>query len=103
MENVWNNSIEEWRWFLKHSAPGCRFRDRYRRQQTGRDRSMLGRACYVSFGIVIAIASLVLAPLPGPGLGTFLLAVDAKALEEAPGFERDHWPTHAQPLSGAGK
>jgi sporulation protein YlmC with PRC-barrel domain len=37
------------------------------------------------------------------GLGTFLLAVDAKALEEAPGFERDHWPTHAQPLSGAGK
>ena len=37
------------------------------------------------------------------GLGTFLLAVDAKALEEAPGFERDHWPTHAQPLGGAGK
>jgi sporulation protein YlmC with PRC-barrel domain len=37
------------------------------------------------------------------GLGTFLLAVDAKALEEASGFERDRWPTHAQPLSGAGK
>jgi sporulation protein YlmC with PRC-barrel domain len=37
------------------------------------------------------------------GLGTFLLAVDAQALEEAPGFARDRWPTHAQPLDGAGK
>ena len=36
------------------------------------------------------------------GFGTFLLAVDAKELEEAPGFEHDRWPTHAQPLSGAG-
>ena len=70
------NSIEEWRRFLKHSAPGCRFRDRYRcRQQTGRDRSMLRRACYVAFGIAIAIASLVLAPLPGPGWGTFFVGL----------------------------
>jgi hypothetical protein len=37
------------------------------------------------------------------GLGTFLLAVDAKALEEAPGFARNRWPTHAQPLGGAGQ
>ena len=42
-------------------------------------------------------------PSSSQGLGTFLLAVDAKALEEAPGFERDHWPAQAQPLSGAGK
>ena len=74
MENVLNNAIEEWRWFLKHSAPGCRFRDRYRRrQQTGRDQSMLRRACYVAFGIAIAMGSLVLAPLPGPGWGTFFV------------------------------
>jgi sporulation protein YlmC with PRC-barrel domain len=37
------------------------------------------------------------------GLGTFLLAVDAKALEEAPGFDRDRWPTHAQTIGGVGK
>jgi hypothetical protein len=74
LENVLNNSIEEWRWFLKHSAPGCRFRDRYRRrQQTARDQSMLRRACYVAFSIAIAIGSLVLAPLPGPGWGTFFV------------------------------
>jgi sporulation protein YlmC with PRC-barrel domain len=37
------------------------------------------------------------------GLGTFLLAVDAKALEEASGFARDRWPTHAQTIGGTGK
>jgi hypothetical protein len=76
LENVLENAIEEWRWFLKHSAPGRRFRDRYRRrQQTGRDRSMLRRACYVAFGIAIAIGSLLLAPLPGPGWGTFFVGL----------------------------
>ena len=74
MENALENSIKEWRWFIKESAPGCRFRDRYRRrQQLGRDRSMLRRASYVAFGIAIAIVSLLLAPLPGPGWGTFFV------------------------------
>ena len=74
MENALENSIKEWRWFIKESAPGCRFRDRYRRrQQPGRDRSMLRRASYVAFGIAIAIVSLLLAPLPGPGWGTFFV------------------------------
>jgi hypothetical protein len=68
------NSIKEWRWFLKHSAPGCRFWDRYRRrQQAGRGRSKFRRACYVALGTAIAIGSLVLAPLPGPGWGTFFV------------------------------
>ena len=74
MENALENSIKEWRWFIKESAPGCRFRDRYRRrQQLGRDRSMLRRASYVAFGIALAIVSLLLAPLPGPGWGTFFV------------------------------
>jgi hypothetical protein len=82
LENALDNSIEEWRWFLKRSAPGCRFRDRYRRrQQTGRDRSMLRRACYVAFGIAIAIGSIVLAPLPGPGWGTFFVGLGIVAGE----------------------
>jgi uncharacterized protein (TIGR02611 family) len=76
LENALENSIKEWRWFLKHSAPGCRFRDRYRRrQQAGRGRSMLRRACYVALGTAIAIGSLVLAPLPGPGWGTFFVGL----------------------------
>ena len=74
MENALENSIKEWRWFLKHSVPGCRFRDRYRRrQQAGRGRSMFWRVCYVALGTAIAIGSLILAPLPGPGWGTFFV------------------------------
>jgi hypothetical protein len=74
LENALENSIKEWRWFLKHSEPGCRFRDRYRRrQQAARGRSILRRACYIAFGTAIAIGSLVLAPLPGPGWGTFFV------------------------------
>jgi uncharacterized protein (TIGR02611 family) len=76
------NSIKEWRHFLKQSAPGCRFRDRYRRrQQASRDRSMLRRACHVALGIAIAIGSLVLAPLPGPGWGTFFVGLSIVAGE----------------------
>jgi hypothetical protein len=82
LENVLENSIEEWRWFLKKSAPGCRFRDRYRRrQQTARDRSMLRRICYVAFGVAIALGSLLLAPLPGPGWGTFFVGLGIVAGE----------------------
>ena len=82
MENALENSIEEWRWFLKRSAPGCRFRDRYRRrQQTGRDRSMLRRASNVAFGVAVAIVSLLLAPLPGPGWGTFIVGLGIVAGE----------------------
>ncbi len=82
MESVLENSVEEWRRFLKLSAPGRRFGDRYRRrQQAGRDRSTLGRACYVAFGVAIAIGSLVLAPLPGPGWGTFIVGLGMVAGE----------------------
>ena len=82
MENALENSIEEWRWFLKRSAPGCRFRDRYRRrQQTGRDRSMLRRASNVAFGVAVALVSLLLAPLPGPGWGTFIVGLGIVAGE----------------------
>lgn len=84
MESALNNSIEEWRRFLKHGAPGRRFKDRYfRRQRAGRDRSTVGRACYVTFGAAIAIGSLVLAPLPGPGWGTFFVGLSMVAGEVA--------------------
>jgi hypothetical protein len=82
LENALENSIKEWRWLIKECAPGCRFRDRYRRrQQSGRERSTLRRASYVAFGVAIAIGSLVLAPLPGPGWGTFFVGLGIVAGE----------------------
>ena len=76
MESALENSIQEWRRFLKHSATGRRFRDRYhRRQQVGYAHSGPRRACYVAFGVALAIGSLLLAPLPGPGWGTFFVGL----------------------------
>jgi len=84
LESALENSIEEWRRFLNQSAPGHRFKDRYRRrQQAGRNRSTPKRACYVAFGVAIAIGSLVLAPLPGPGWGTFFMGLGIVAGEVA--------------------
>jgi hypothetical protein len=74
--------MEEWRQFLKQSVPGRRFRDRYhRRQQAGRNRSTLRRVCYVALGVAIAIGSLLLAPLPGPGWGTSFVGLGIVAGE----------------------
>jgi hypothetical protein len=76
LDSALHNSRDEWRRFLGQSAPGRRFRNRYcRRQQAGGDRSSLGRACYVAFGIAIAIGSLILAPFPGPGWVTFFVGL----------------------------
>lgn len=42
---------------------------------------MLRRACYVAFGIAMAVGSLLLAPLPGPGWGTFFVGLGIVAGE----------------------
>jgi Putative transmembrane protein (PGPGW) len=42
---------------------------------------MFRRACYVALGTAIAIGSLVLAPLPGPGWGTFFVGLGIVAGE----------------------
>jgi hypothetical protein len=82
LESTLKNSMEEWRQFLKQSAPGRRFRDRYRRrQQVCRDRSTFRRVCYVAFGVAVMIGSLALAPLPGPGWGTFIVGLGMVAGE----------------------
>jgi hypothetical protein len=82
LESTLENSIQEWRRFLKQSATGSRFRARYhRRQQAGRNHSTPRRACYVALGVAIAIGSLLLAPLPGPGWGTFFVGLGMVAGE----------------------
>ena len=42
---------------------------------------MLRRICYVAFGVAIALGSLLLAPLPGPGWGTFFVGLGIVAGE----------------------
>lgn len=62
---------EDWQRF-KASKSGFRFRDRYRRRKRrGQSGFDFRKALYIVGGLVIAITSLLLAPLPGPGWGTF--------------------------------
>lgn len=66
---------EGWRRF-EASKTGHRFRDRYRRhRRSGQGRSALRKVFVIVGGIVVAVASLLLAPLPGPGWGTFLVGL----------------------------
>ena len=83
---------EDWRLF-KASKPGYRFRDHYRRHRR-RSRQRISRqlrssqglfnfrkVLFIAVGSAIAITSIVLGPLPGPGLGTFLLGLVILASE----------------------
>jgi hypothetical protein len=63
-----------WRRF-QASKPGHRFRDRYRRRRSVQGRVALQKVLLIIAGILIGVASLLLAPLPGPGWGTFLLGL----------------------------
>ena len=76
MATVIEGMRRSWRQF-KESRPGNRFQDRYiRRQQSSSGRfNLLRKVLYIVGGIVIAVASLVLAPLPGPGWGTFFIGL----------------------------
>ena len=78
---------EDWRLF-KASRSGYRFRDHYRRhRRSSRQRSPsqgrfdFRKVLFIVAGIAIAITSIVLGPLPGPGLGTFLLGLVILASE----------------------
>ena len=66
---------EDWRRF-KACKPGFRFRDRRRRRQRiGQSGFDLRKAFHIAGGLVIAITRLLLAPLPGPGWGTFFVGL----------------------------
>ncbi len=66
---------QEWQSF-KRDKPGRRFQNRYRRQQA-REQGWRDprRLFFVVGGLVIAIVSLVLGMLPGPGTLTFFLGL----------------------------
>ncbi len=75
---------ESWRRF-KGSKPGHRFQDRYRRRQESehgwRDPR---RLFYVVGGLVLAVGSLLLGVLPGPGMLTFFVGLGMIAGEFGP-------------------
>lgn len=78
---------EDWRLF-KASKPGYRFRDHYRRhrrssrqRRRSRGRFDFRKVLFIVVGTAIAITSIVLGPLPGPGLGTFLVGLVILASE----------------------
>jgi Putative transmembrane protein (PGPGW) len=66
---------EGW-WLFKAGKPGHRFRNRYRRnRRSGRGRFAPRKVLVIVGGIMIVVASLLLAPLPGPGWGTLILGL----------------------------
>jgi hypothetical protein len=75
---------ESWRRF-KASKPGHRFQDRYRRRQESEQgwRDPI-RLFYVVGGLIIAVGSLLLGLLPGPGTLTFFLGLGMIAGEFRP-------------------
>jgi uncharacterized protein (TIGR02611 family) len=80
---------EQWREFSE-SEPGHRFQDRYRRRQVERSHA-LKRIFLIVFGTVLALGSLFLAPLPGPGFATVFVGLAILAGELLPAARFLDW------------
>lgn len=65
---------QSWREF-RTSKPGRRFEERYRRRRQGEQGHIVWRIFLIALGAVIAVGSLVLAPLPGPGWITVFIGL----------------------------
>lgn len=64
-----------WQRFI-HDKPGQRFQNRYeRRQRRAKKSHIVVKILYIILGTVVAVGSLVLAPLPGPGWGTVFVGL----------------------------
>jgi uncharacterized protein (TIGR02611 family) len=81
---------EHWRDF-RESKPGQRFQDRYRRRQQDEQSHILKRVFLIVFGAVLALGSLFLAPLPGPGFATVFLGLAILAGELLPAARFLDW------------
>jgi uncharacterized protein (TIGR02611 family) len=80
---------EHWREFSE-SKPGHRFQDRYRRRQEKRGH-IVKRIFLIVVGTVLALGSLFLAPLPGPGFATVFLGLAILAGELLPAARFLDW------------
>src|SRR5215213_5714743 len=65
---------QHWREFGE-SNPGQRFKDRYRRRRQDGQSHIVFRIFLITLGAVIAVGSLVLTPLPGPGWATVFVGL----------------------------
>jgi len=65
---------QNWREFTE-SKPGQRFKDRYHRRRQDEQSHIIWRIFLITLGAVIALGSLVLAPLPGPGWATVFIGL----------------------------
>ena len=81
---------EHWREF-RESKPGQRFKDRYWRRRQHEQGHILWRIFLITLGAVIALGSLVLAPLPGPGWGTVFIGLMILAGELLPAARFLDW------------
>ena len=81
---------QDWREFTE-SKPGERFRDRYRRRQEEEQGRTAKRIFLILLGAIIAVGSLVTAPLPGPGWATVFLGLMILAGELLPAARLLDW------------
>ena len=65
---------QNWREFTE-SKPGQRFKDRYHRRRQDEQSHIIWRIFLITLGAVIALGSLDLAPLPGPGWATVFIGL----------------------------
>jgi uncharacterized protein (TIGR02611 family) len=76
---------------FKQSKPGHRFQDRYRRRQRAERGHIVKRIFLIVLGAVIAVGSLILAPLPGPGWATVFIGLMILAGELLPAARSLDW------------
>ena len=81
---------QHWREF-KESKPGQRFKDRYHRRRQDEQGHIAWRIFLITVGAVIALGSLVLAPLPGPGWATVFIGLMILAGELLPAARFLDW------------
>ena len=81
---------QHWQEFTE-SKPGQRFKDRYRRRRQDEQGHIIWRIFLITIGAIIALGSLVLAPLPGPGWGTVFIGLMILAGELLPAARFLDW------------
>ena len=81
---------QSWQEFTE-SKSGERFKDRYRRRRQDEQGHIIWRIFLITLGAVIALGSLILAPLPGPGWATVFVGLMILAGEFLPAARSLDW------------
>ena len=79
-----------WREFTE-SKPGERFKKRYHRRRQDEQGHIIWRIFLITLGAIVALGSLILAPLPGPGWATVFVGLMILAGEVLPAARFLDW------------